>query len=572
MATTATKTLVFVLLAQQCCMSSALGRAASGSQVKVLRGRQNVTHNAADLRAKLREAINEALGEDNGVHHERLADIHKALSPMWQSLVKNRHGLVGVRTLRYAVHRYLLQAYAISFVGLEPQQSNSTLEEAQILMQRAPEYLRATLEGKAAGNGFSIEDAVALIATLESLVSEDGQGRLHRIYEHLGLNEDESLTSDTVPQVLDSYMASWILGDNILEWGTHDPEEWENVQAFNRGKVKSFEYDRMRSVQTKRQWSEGGLYSAFQQRFDFDDVRSVTDSMQKTFGDYSSWYCGAVKESLAAKDTKYTGRVKISDFHEAALGGNQHFAESKAYLREMGALDETSPTLGPQVIITNYLQASSNCIISTPHYRVCCQNECEGIFAELEKAIGGPVATPVQLLGVIANMTGSLEEDHITIDAYLVKQLEDIAKASQGKIPLHGRLFAQWLHYAFPHECPFPHKAGTARNLAPGDFGHGHKATEDEMREHVMQGQQVEEEEVVDKAIWLSQWTPEEELLADYTHLRAPWEVGVSSDLMRPVFLLLAGIVVVGYKYSQRNGGKGLKDLDLPIASKAHYI
>ena len=68
---------------------------------------------------------------------------------MWQSLVKNRQGRVGVRTLRYAVHRYLLQTYAISFVGLEPQQSSDTLEEAQILTERAPEYLRATLEGKA---------------------------------------------------------------------------------------------------------------------------------------------------------------------------------------------------------------------------------------------------------------------------------------------------------------------------------------------------------------------------------------------------------------------------------------
>merc|ERR1719316_2622643 len=110
----------------------------------------------------------------------------------------------------------------------------------------------------------------------------------------------------------------------------------------------------------------------------------------------------------------------MADFHKAALEGNIHFGESKAYLREMGALDDTSPSLGPQVIITNYLQASSNCIVNTPHYRVCCQNECEGRFAELEAAIGGPLATPEQLLDVFANMTGSLQEDHIQINSYLV--------------------------------------------------------------------------------------------------------------------------------------------------------
>merc|ERR1719316_1138281 len=112
----------------------------------------------------------------------------------------------------------------------------------------------------------------------------------------------------------------------------------------------------------------------------------------------------------------------MADFHRDALEqGNMHFAESKSYLREVGALDETSQSLGPQVIITNYLQASSNCIVNTPHYRVCCQNECEGIFAELETAIGGPLATPEQVLGVLANTTDLHEDDHAKIDSHLVQ-------------------------------------------------------------------------------------------------------------------------------------------------------
>merc|ERR1719409_1156545 len=32
-----------------------------------------------------------------------------------------------------------------------------------------------------------------------------------------------------------------------------------------------------------------------------------------------------------------------------------------------------------------------------------------------------------------------------------------IAARNGGEVPLHGRMFAQWLHYAFPHECPYPH-------------------------------------------------------------------------------------------------------------------
>merc|ERR1719410_1132043 len=41
----------------------------------------------------------------------------------------------------------------------------------------------------------------------------------------------------------------------------------------------------------------------------------------------------------------------------------------------------------------------------------------------------------------------------------LVKKLAYIANRHGNAVPLHGRLFAQWLHFAFPHECPYPHAA-----------------------------------------------------------------------------------------------------------------
>ncbi len=39
-----------------------------------------------------------------------------------------------------------------------------------------------------------------------------------------------------------------------------------------------------------------------------------------------------------------------------------------------------------------------------------------------------------------------------------------------GRVPLHGRLFAQWMHHVFPRECPYPHVAGTVNPLRPEDF------------------------------------------------------------------------------------------------------
>eukprot|EP00747_Dinoflagellata_sp_TGD_P119565 gnl/TRDRNA2_/TRDRNA2_173035_c1_seq4.p1 gnl/TRDRNA2_/TRDRNA2_173035_c1~~gnl/TRDRNA2_/TRDRNA2_173035_c1_seq4.p1 ORF type:complete len:586 (+),score=117.14 gnl/TRDRNA2_/TRDRNA2_173035_c1_seq4:77-1759(+) len=559
-----------VVLAGQATLSSALGRAASGSQVRVLRGRQNTT-SAADLRTKLRQAVQEALGEDNGIHHERLADIHAAITPMWRSLVKNRDGLVGLRTMRYVVHRYLLKAYGISFVGLEPHQSNDTVVEAEILTS----HTRNVLEGKAAGDGFTIEDTVALIATLESLVADDGQRLLERVYAKHWFPEHSALNSEQLRRVLEMTMTNWIFGQNTDFWGADDQEEWNNIQTFIQSNIKSFELKNLNSLQTKRPWSQGPTWSPIEPTFSYEDVSLITDTMQKTFGGYSEWYCSAVKDALAKMDAGHTGRVKLSNFHRDKLDGNMHFGESKDYLRELGALDETSSTIGPQVIIPNYIQAASNCIIQTNHYRVCCQNECEGIFSELEEAIGGPLATPAQLLAVIANMTGSLEEEYVKISPFLAKQLDVIAEASQGKIPLHGRLFAQWLHYAFPHECPFPHKSGTARaHLSPSAFGSGYQASKDELETHAvsMEGSAAGPVDKHTSDEWMSQWTAEEEMLADHVNLQAPW-AATANSLLRPVLLLLLGALVVGYGYKQQQKGGSVKDLSLPMCSaKAHYI
>merc|ERR1719299_211005 len=67
----------------------------------------------------------------------------------------------------------------------------------------------------------------------------------------------------------------------------------------------------------------------------------------------------------------------------------------------------------------------------------------------------------------------------------LTTQLQQIADSHDGTVPLHGRLFAQWLHYAFPRECPFPHKAGDSQALSSLEFGEAYVASDEEMGLHI---------------------------------------------------------------------------------------
>merc|ERR1719335_220264 len=111
-----------------------------------------------------------------------------------------------------------------------------------------------------------------------------------------------------------------------------------------------------------------------------------------------------MKATLVGMDKDGTGRVRLGDFYGSALDSEWRFGESESYLRQLGALDESSRWHGKRVIIPNYLQAASNCIVSSRHYSVCCANECEGLMGEIEAAIRQPEAVPERILAVVSNL------------------------------------------------------------------------------------------------------------------------------------------------------------------------
>jgi len=284
-----------------------------------------------------------------------------------------------------------------------------------------------------------------------------------------------------------------------------------------------------------------------------------------------------MKSALVSLDTHRTGRVPLSRFYNSALESDWRFGESEAYLRELGALDETSTWHGKQVIIANYIQAASNCIVSSPHYLVCCSNPCEGLMGDIERAVAAPLASPAELLAVVGNMSAQSElDDDVLVDlgsgdGSLAAQLEQIAAAHSGQVPLHGRLFAQWLHYVFPRQCPFPHKVGDASSASPLEFGEGYIASDEEMQAHaVAANETVSLEEVGQEGVqWMSQWSEEEELIADYSAsgLHAPWESRRRVLSIGGALLVLVGLVgAVGHG----SGSKG--PALLPVHGKSHFV
>jgi len=91
-------------------------------------------------------------------------------------------------------------------------------------------------------------------------------------------------------------------------------------------------------------------------------------------------------------------------------------------------------------------------------------------MSELEDLTKAPTMPAENLLGLVANLSSSSVDAPRQIPHALADQLRVIADRHGGEVPLHGRLFAQWLHNAFPHECPYPQILESAAKLLPDEW------------------------------------------------------------------------------------------------------
>merc|ERR1719215_442394 len=121
-------------------------------------------------------------------------------------------------------------------------------------------------------------------------------------------------------------------------------------------------------------------------------------------------------------------------------------------------------------MIPNYLQARSKCLANSEIYGICCFDECEALYGQLERSIAGSDADPQRVGSLVAGLSSSTVHGPRNLSQALLARLGEISSAHGGKVLLHSRLFEQWMHQAFPRECPYPHLAGAVTSLHPVDW------------------------------------------------------------------------------------------------------
>jgi len=401
----------------------------------------------------------------------KLTAIEADIRPLFVTLPKNGQGRLDAPLVRYALHRYFVQKNGWFVKGLDAAWSHSdNSTSSSVLKARAPAYIQSLFEEQLQGRGFGLRELVAFAATLADLIHAEAVGQLEWIHQVKGLSTTSTVPRSEADSAIEAFLVAYLLGGSRVADTEADlkfmeirlqeqypdlPETQLWMTDFRRT------YDLMQAPRRNPFVEERAPT--------FDDSAAFVVDFSHHFGAFQNLECHGLKRRLSDMEHQGTGRVRMADFYSNALSGGWEFMESIQYLRNQGALDETDPSR-PSVVIPNYLNSLANCLTASNFYAVCCVNECNALMSHLERAIAAPTASPSRLAEIVAHLQSDTVDAPRNLSSTLLARLEQISDHHGGAIPLHGRLFAQWMHHAYPRECQFPHLSGSVSPLTPQEF------------------------------------------------------------------------------------------------------
>uniref|UniRef100_A0A7S1W074 Uncharacterized protein n=2 Tax=Alexandrium catenella TaxID=2925 RepID=A0A7S1W074_ALECA len=387
-------------------------------------------------------------GTHAGITADSVAELERDLAGPFASLPKNSAGLLEPAAVRYLVHQRFLRRHAWYIRSLNPAgEAQTPASEGEALRGHVPQHLQELIQNRQGGRGLGVRELAALVATLEHLIQGDMGERLKAAYASHNLPINGTASVDEVSEVLFTFMAHFLSQEHRSGYAISPKQARKERRELELGYGGWSEVEDIVTAAV--------LDGKPEMRF--EETLAAAKEVMKQFAGYSVEECRGVKTTLAAMPGGPSGRVLLADFHREAVNGELIFSETREYLQKLGALDTTLPAF-PSVLIPNYVVSPSNCVGTTSFFDMCCQNECESILEDIERALQSAEATPKDIAGALAVRGG----DAGWPSAPLQRELEEAAEAHGGRVGLHGLAFARWLNSAFPLECPRPR---------PGDYG-----------------------------------------------------------------------------------------------------
>lgn len=403
-----------------------------------------------------RELVDQSLSAALAIDPDKRFELEGELRPIYEALPKSAQGNLEPVAVRYAMHRYFMQKHSWIMKGLEPAVgSMNTSSPAGILEDRVPSYIQEMFTNHLHSQGFGLHELAIFAATLSDLVLKEETRKLGEAYANVGISPGQMLGKEEVGSLVEAYLVKFLLpaesNHTTYQAMKNEIKEifggWDETVMWAEDLYHTLEY------------SDGSRRNPFVAGSSPDHVVAIVQEIGNRFGAFQQLECQSMKSILFELELQGTGRVLLSRFYQVGLEGLWNFWEHADYLRDIGALDETDKK-HPALIIPNYVSSPANCVGSSSFFAACCRNECENLMDHLERKLAAPTASPQQIIDEVSRLASETVAAPRELSWPLRARLVEIAERHGGNVPLHGRLFAQWMHHAYPRECPLPHGRG----------------------------------------------------------------------------------------------------------------
>jgi len=425
----------------------------------------------------------------------KLTEIERGLAPLYATLPKNPEGRLGHAAAAYALRRHFLREYGWLINGLAPESGGSSWDwksssPTSVMSGRVPAYLQQVAEENLSGKGLDLEALAVLALMLERVLMEESEGHLKESFRLAEVAVDRMVKDSDIRDALEVFMLLYITTGGKKLLGA-SPARFHKFRQMCENTSVTFSplwaetrlwlHDVEQSATYVRRASDNPFIGGAQS---FHGVERVVEDVHKQYSLVQHSECLDLKHTLLSmEDTRGTGRVSLARFQNSSAWGEKwQFQESKEELMALGALDVSNPAW-PSVIITNYVQSPPNCLATQTLHSVCCIDECESLLAEVERGIGAPAGEPAQIARIVARLESETVDAPRNLSVALLGRLDEVAARHHGLVPLHGRLFAQWMHHAFPNECAHPLPSQWSSATASAQQDPLHKSPEDLMQE-----------------------------------------------------------------------------------------